>query len=102
MKKYIVLVILSIFCYNAFNQIHINEYGRVNLDGQGGQFSLAPRAVINSDATGLASFNNCFTLFNTNTTPNNFVRLQFGTKNNDSTEEDYVSLATQYKDRSLA
>lgn len=100
MKKLLLLSVLILLSISAFSQLEVKTNGQVLLDGGSGWFSQAPRAFINSNATTLASISSGFTLFNTNTTPNNVIRLQFGTYNDDSTEEDYVSLATQFANRS--
>jgi hypothetical protein len=93
-------MLMAILSTSVYSQLKVQSTGRVEIDGQGGGFlTTAPIITINSSGTGLESINTGLTLYNRNTTTNNWTRFHFATRNNDGNYEDYVSLAARYRSR---
>ncbi len=62
-------------------------------------FAAAPRFSMSSSGTSLTSTNTSLSMFNQDQTTNNWARMHFASQLSNGQEIDFVSLATQYKNR---
>lgn len=114
--KFFILLFILVLCplVKTNAQIKILSDGKVGIgnypsipstltiNGNSGSFTTAPRIMVNSAYTGISYTNSAFNVFNFNTTAGNFVRLNFATNRSDGVEEDFVGLATCFKDRTVS
>lgn len=103
------LLVLSSRMVNC--QIKVNETGYVgihspltikgylHINAGDGLFATAPRIDILSNGTTLTSASTGLALYNNNLTANNWLRLQFCTTKSDGVEEDFGTIAVQFKNR---
>lgn len=69
---------------------------------QGAFANRSPRININSDGIEFFNMNTALNLFNTNTTANNWLRVNFASKQTNGIDMDFVGIATQFKDKNAA
>jgi hypothetical protein len=111
MKK-LIYIVISILIINTslFAQIKVNNgFVGINLTGLPthlfevnaniGGGSTCPTFFMNSPGTSFEGINTILSLRNNDLTPNNWLRLNMQTNRSDGSLEDFVTLATQFKDR---
>lgn len=100
----------NVFDWSSGGGGYINSSGNVGIGissyqtaklyvKSGAGFSQAPRFSMSSSSTSLSGINTSFSLFNTNTTTNNWARMHFATKLTNGSDADMVAIAVQYKNR---
>lgn len=98
----IVIILIFIIPFSLLGQIKIKTSGQVEINGQTGSYYVdAARVILNSSGTLLTSANSGLSIVNTNTTLNNWTRLNFSTLKSDNAEEDFMALAIQYRNRTV-
>lgn len=73
--------------------------GYFHINAGDGSFATAPRIDIFSTGTIITSPSTALSLYNNSLTSNNWIRLQFSTTKSDGVEEDFGTVAVQFKNR---
>ena len=64
-------------------------------------FNLATKIRVAASGTVLAHTNTVLSLYNDDLTPNNYVRMHFASKLSDNTDDNFTSIATQFRNRTV-